>query len=97
MRAERETSKRRGSSDRRGGRDGSARRRARPGAESGLARRTRSGRSAPAREARAPKSGPQTSPIARPVERPARPKSTSQAKARAKARKAKAPRLSVPA
>jgi hypothetical protein len=51
---------------------------------------------APAREARAPKSGPQTSPISRPVERSARPKSSSQAKARAKARKAKAPRVIRP-
>ncbi len=97
MRAERETSKRRGGSDRRGGRDGSARRSSRPTAESGSARRARGGRTtAPAREARAPKSGPQTSPFARPVERPARPKSTSQAKARAKARKAKAPKVVRP-
>ena len=97
MRAERETSKRRGGSDRRGGREGSARRSTRPAAESGSTRRNRSGRaSAPAREARAPKSGPQTSPIARPVERQARPKSASQAKARAKARKAKAPKVVRP-
>ncbi|OSC21775.1 hypothetical protein B8W69_27955, partial [Mycobacterium vulneris] len=97
MRAERETSKGRGGSDRRGGRDGSARRSRRSAAESGSARRARGGRtSAPTREARAPKSAPQTSPIARPVERPARPKSTSQAKARAKARKAKAPKVVRP-
>src|SRR5690349_19593521 len=97
MRAERDTSKRRGGTERRGGRDGAARRGRRPAAESGSARRTRSGRtSAPAREARAPKSAPHTGPIARPVERPARPKSTSQAKARAKARKAKAPKVIRP-
>lgn len=97
MRAERETSKRRGGSDRRAVRDGAARRSRRPAAESGSARRTRSGRtSAAAREVRAPKSGPQTSPFARPVERLARPKSTSQAKARAKARKAKAPKVIRP-
>ncbi|OBH62973.1 hypothetical protein [Mycobacterium sp. E2479] len=97
MRAERETSKRRGGSDRRAGREGAARRSTRPAAESGSARRARGGRSsAPAREARAPKSGPQTSPIARPVERQARPKNASQAKARAKARKAKAPKVVRP-
>ncbi|OBK16833.1 hypothetical protein [Mycobacterium asiaticum] len=51
---------------------------------------------APAREARAPRSGPQTTPMARPVDRPARPKNASQAKARAKARKAKAPKVVRP-
>lgn len=91
MKAERETP------NRRGGRDGSARRSRRSTADPGAARRTRPGRSsAPTRESRAPKSGPHTSPIARPVERPARPKNTSQAKARAKARKAKAPRVVRP-
>jgi hypothetical protein len=87
------------SGDRRGGRDGSARRSKRTTADAAPSRRTRtrSGKnSAPTREARTPKSGPQTSPIARPVERPARPKSTSQAKARAKARKAKAPKVVRP-
>jgi hypothetical protein len=97
MRSERETSKRRGGSDRRGGRDGAARRSKRSATDSGSARRTRGGRtSAPARETRAAKSGPQTSPIARPTERSARPKNTSQAKARAKARKAKAPKVVRP-
>ncbi|GAA4299089.1 hypothetical protein [Mycobacterium paraffinicum] len=91
MKAKRETP------NRRGGRDGSARRSRRSVADPGPARRPRPGRtSAPTRESRAPKSGPQTSPIARPVERPARPKSTSQAKARAKARKAKAPKVVRP-
>ena len=91
MKAKRETP------NRRGGRDGSARRSRRSTVEPGSPRRTRPGRtSAPTRESRAPKSGPQTSPIARPVERPARPKSTSQAKARAKARKAKAPKVVRP-
>ncbi|OBH13713.1 hypothetical protein, partial [Mycobacterium sp. E1747] len=91
MKAKRETP------NRRGGRDGSARRGRRSAAEPGSARRTRPGRSAaPTREGRAPKSGPHTSPITRPVERPARPKSTSQAKARAKARKAKAPKVVRP-
>jgi hypothetical protein len=90
--------KRRGG-DRRGGRDGSARRSTRATADAASSRRirTRAGKnSAPTRQARTPKSGPQTSPIARPVERPARPKSTSQAKARAKARKAKAPKVVRP-
>ncbi|OBI34898.1 hypothetical protein A5709_19445 [Mycobacterium sp. E1386] len=91
MKAKRETP------NRRGGRDGSARRSRRSTADPGPARRPRPGRaSAPTRETRAPKSGPQTSPVARPVERPARPKSTSQAKARAKARKAKAPKVVRP-
>ncbi|MGD1282642.1 hypothetical protein ACKUUI_17880 [Mycobacterium seoulense] len=91
MKAKRETP------NRRGGRDGSARRSRRSAADPGPVRRPRPGRtSAPTRESRAPKSGPQTSPIARPVERPARPKSTSQAKARAKARKAKAPKVIRP-
>lgn len=97
MKADRETSKRRGGSDRRVARDGSARRSRRPAPESGAARRNRGARtSAPIRETRAPKSGPQTSPVARPVERSARPKNTSQAKARAKARKAKAPKVIRP-
>jgi hypothetical protein len=87
------------SGDRRGGRDGAARRSKRTTADSASSRRTRTRagkNSAPTREARTPKSGPQTSPIPRPVERPARPKSTSQAKARAKARKAKAPKVVRP-
>lgn len=97
MKADRETSKRRGGTDRRGVRDGSARRGRRPAPDPGAARRTRAGRtSAPAREARAPKAGPQTSPVTRPAERSARPKNTSQAKARAKARKAKAPKVVRP-
>ena len=91
MKAKRETP------NRRGGRDGSARRGGRSTADPAAARRPRPGRSsAPTRESRAPKSGPHTSPIARPVERPARPKNTSQAKARAKARKAKAPKVVRP-
>jgi len=94
MRAKPVTPKRGNGSERRGGRDGSARKSRRTTtADSVSSRRTRPGQaSAPAREARAPKSGPQTSPIARPVERSARPKSRNQAKARAKARKAKAPK-----
>ena len=85
MKAKREAPKRR---------DGSVKSR-RTTSESGSARRTRPGNtSAPAREARAPKSGPQTS--ARPVQRSARPASRSQAKARSKARKAKAPRAIRP-
>jgi hypothetical protein len=98
MKAKRETPKRRGDSDRRGGRDdGSARKSMRTTADSASSRRTRPQKSsAHTREARTPKSGPQTSPIARPVERSARPKSTSQAKARAKARKAKAPKVIRP-
>jgi hypothetical protein len=96
MKAKRETPKRRGGSDRRGGRDGSARKSTRTTADS-ASRRTRPGKaSTPSREARAPKSGPQTSPNARPAERWARPKSTRQAKARAKARKAKAPKVVRP-
>ncbi|WP_297847970.1 hypothetical protein [Mycobacterium sp.] len=97
MKADRETSTRRGGTDRRSARDGSARRGRRPAPDSGAARRTRGGRtSAPARETRAPKAGPQTSPVARPAERSARAKNTSQAKARAKARKAKAPKVVRP-
>jgi hypothetical protein len=96
MKAKRETPKRRDGSARRRGRDGSVKSR-RTTAESASSRRTRPGNtSAPAREARAPKSGPQTSPIARPVERSVRPTSRSQAKARAKARKAKAPKAIRP-
>jgi hypothetical protein len=98
MKAKREAPKR-GSSDRRRGRDDSVRGIKRTTADSASSRRTRTRagkNSAPTREARTPKSGPQTSPIARPVERPARPKSTSQAKARAKARKAKAPKVVRP-
>lgn len=95
MRAERETPKRRGGGERRGTRQGAARRTRRVAAEPGSTRRAGK-TTAPAREARTPKSGPQTSPITRPVERPARPKSTSQAKARAKARKAKAPKVIRP-
>jgi hypothetical protein len=97
MKAKRETPKRRRDGDRRGRRDGVARKSRRTTGDSASSRRTRSGKStAPTREARAPKSGPQTSPIARPVERSARPKSASQAKARAKARKAKAPKVVRP-
>ena len=98
MKAKREETKRR-SADRRGGRDGSARRSKRTTADAASQRRTRTrggNNSTPTRETRTPKSGPQTSPIARPVERPARAKSTSQAKARAKARKAKAPKVVRP-
>jgi cell division protein FtsB len=106
MKAKHEAPKRR-SGDRRGGRDGAARKggtrtiteapsrrtRTRAGKTSG----SRSGnRSKPTRESRAQNSGPQTSPITRPVERSARPKSTSQAKARAKARRAKAPKVVRP-
>lgn len=97
MKADRETSKRRVGSDRRGARDGAARRGRRPAPEPGAARRARGARTAaPARESRAPKAGPQSSPVARPVERSARPKNASQAKARAKARKAKAPKVVRP-
>jgi len=95
MKVKRETPKRRGGSDRRTGRDGSARKGGRAAADSASSRRTRP-TSANTRESRAHKSGPQTSPIARPVERSGRPKSTSQAKARAKARKAKAPKAVRP-
>jgi GLTT repeat-containing protein len=94
--AKRETPKRRGGSDRRGGGDVAARK-ARRGAVDSTTRRTRPAPgSTTGREARAPKSGPQTSPNARPVERSARPKSSGQAKARAKARKAKAPKVIRP-
>ncbi len=97
MKVKRETPKRRSGSDRRGGRDGSARRSRRATADAVPSRRTRpANSSAPNRETRAPKSGPQTSPITRPVERSGRPKSASQAKARAKARKAKAPKVVRP-
>ncbi|WP_204802600.1 hypothetical protein [Mycobacterium riyadhense] len=98
MSAKREGPKRRGS-DRRSGRDGSARSSRRSGlgtkADSASSRRTRK-TSAPAKEARPAQSGPQTSPIPRPVDRSARPKNTSQARARAKARKAKAPKVVRP-
>ncbi|SOJ55874.1 hypothetical protein MSIMFB_03353 [Mycobacterium simulans] len=98
MSTKREGPKRRGS-DRRSGRDGSARSSRRTGlgtkADSASSRRTRK-TTAPTKEARTPQSGPQTSPIPRPVDRPARPKNTSQAKARAKARKAKAPKVVRP-
>ena len=94
--AKRETPKRRGGSDRRGGRDVAARKARRSTADS-TARRTRPAQgSTTGREARPVKSGPQTSPNARPVERSARPKSSGQAKARAKARKAKAPKVIRP-
>lgn len=84
MKVKRQTPKRRGGSDLRGGRGGSARKNRRAAVDSGSPRRTRPGTSsAPTREAR-------------PVERPARPKSASQAKARAKARKAKAPKAIRP-
>ncbi len=95
MKVKRETPKRRGSGDRRGTRDGSARKGRRATADPASPRRTRPA-SANTREAGAHKSGPQTSPIARPVERPGRAKSASQAKARAKARKAKAPKAVRP-
>ncbi|MCV7050514.1 hypothetical protein H7H82_07875 [Mycobacterium heidelbergense] len=94
MRVKHETPKRRGGGDRRGGRDGSARKGGRAVDDTATSRRPRT--SARTREARAPKSAPQTSPIARPVERPARARNTSQAKARAKARKAKAPKAIRP-
>ncbi|MCV7412864.1 hypothetical protein AWC05_12575 [Mycobacterium florentinum] len=94
--AKRETPKRRGGSDRRGGRDVAARKPRRNAADS-TARRTRPAQGSTAgREARVSKSGPQTSPHARPVERKARPKNSGQAKARAKARKAKAPKVIRP-
>ncbi|CQD15955.1 proline rich membrane protein [Mycobacterium lentiflavum] len=94
--AKREAPRRRGGSDRRGGRDVAARKTRRNAADS-TARRTRPAQgSTTGREARAPKSGPQTSPNTRPVERTARPKSSGQAKARAKARKAKAPKVIRP-
>jgi cell division protein FtsB len=97
MKAKGETPKRRADGERRGGRDGSARKSRRSTDDSASSRRTRPGKgSAHTREARTPKSGPQTGPIARPVGRSARPKSTSQAKARAKARKAKAPKVVRP-
>src|SRR5437763_6644771 len=92
MKVDREAPKRRGGGDRRGGRDRSARKGRRAPADSAASRRAPT----PAREARAPRSGPQTSPIPRPVERSARPKNASQAKARAKARKAKAPKAIRP-
>jgi hypothetical protein len=97
MRSKSEAASRRGG-ERRGCRNGSARSGGRGTAET-ASRRTRARgvtATAPARETRAPKSGPQTSAIARPVERSARPKSSSQARARAKARKAKAPRVIRP-
>jgi hypothetical protein len=96
MKAKRETPKRRGGSNRRGGRGGAARKGRRATVDA-APRRTRPGRaSTPSREGRAPKSGPQTSPNARPVERSARPKNSRQARARAKARKAKAPKVIRP-
>jgi hypothetical protein len=97
MKAKRETPRRGGGADRRGGRDRSARNSGRTAAATPSSRRTRHATTpAPTREPRSAKSGPQTSPIARPVERSARAKSTSQAKARAKARKAKAPKVVRP-
>jgi hypothetical protein len=97
MKAKRETPRRRGAADGRGGRDRSAHNSRRTAADSPSSRRTRHATTpAPTREPRSPKSGPQTSPIARPVERSASPKTTSQAKARAKARKAKAPKVVRP-
>jgi hypothetical protein len=97
MKAKRETPRRRGGADSRGGRDRSARNGRRTEADSPSSRRTRHATTpAPNREPRSPKSGPQTSPIARPVERSSRAKSTSQAKARARARKAKAPKVVRP-
>jgi len=96
MKAKRETPKRRGG-DRRGARDGSARKGRRAAADSASSRRTRPGTaSANTREGRSHNSGPQTSPMARPVERSGRPKNASQAKARAKARRAKAPKVVRP-
>ena len=97
MKVKRETPKRRGGGDRRGGRDGSARNGRRAAADSASSRRTRPGTTpGDTRESRSHNSGPQTSPIARPVERSGRPKNASQAKARAKARKAKAPKVVRP-
>src|ERR1700722_11713132 len=94
--AKRETPKRRGGSDRRGGGDAAARKTRRNAADS-TARRTRPAQgSTAASDARPSKPGPQTSPNARPVERSARPKSSGQARARAKARKAKAPKVVRP-
>ncbi|OBI90382.1 hypothetical protein [Mycobacterium asiaticum] len=93
MSTKREATKRR-DSERRARRAGATgvRTPADPSSRRGRARKS----TAPAREVRAPRSGPQTSPMARPVDRPARPKNTSQAKARAKARKAKAPKVVRP-
>jgi hypothetical protein len=96
MKTKREAPKRKGGSDRRRGRDGSARTSRRTAAESASRGSRPKAAAASSREARAHNSGPQTSPNARPVERSSRPKSTRQAKARAKARKAKAPRVIRP-
>lgn len=96
MKAKSQAPKRKGGSDRRGGRDGSARTGRRTAAESASRSSRPKTASASGREARAHNSGPQTSPNARPAERSSRPKSTRQAKARAKARKAKAPRVIRP-
>ncbi len=97
MKTQRQTPKRRRGTDRRGGRDGAARKSRRATADSVASPRTRPGKTAaPSRESRAPKAGPQSSPVTRPVERSGRPKNTSQAKARAKARKAKAPKVVRP-
>ncbi|OBK16717.1 hypothetical protein [Mycobacterium asiaticum] len=97
MSTKREATKRR-EGERRGRRTGAAGMRTPVDSPSRRGRaRVRAGKStAPARESRAPRSGPQTSPIARPVDRPARPKNASQAKARSKARKAKAPKVVRP-
>lgn len=98
MKAERETPKRHGRGDRRGGHPGSGGS-ARPGRRTAAetVHSTRPGKApTPVREGRAPTSGPQTSPIPRPVDRAVRAKSASQAKARAKARKAKAPKVVRP-
>ncbi|WP_081286697.1 hypothetical protein [Mycobacterium asiaticum] len=89
MSTKREATKRR-ESERRARRAG-VRTAADPSSRRGRAHARKS--TAPAREARAPRSAPQTSPMARPVDRPGRPKNASQAKARAKARKAKAPKV----
>ncbi|HEY0226165.1 MAG TPA: hypothetical protein VGC05_07145, partial [Mycobacterium sp.] len=96
MKAKSQALKRKGGSDRRGGRDGSTRASRRTAAESASRSSRPKTASASGREARAHNSGPQTSPNARPAERSSRPNSTRQAKARAKARKAKAPRVIRP-
>ncbi|MEZ0363322.1 hypothetical protein ACAG26_06405 [Mycobacterium sp. pUA109] len=94
MTTKREAPARRGG-DRRRRPDGPTRRTTRRPAEatsSGRGRPRGAKATAPAREARVPRSGPQTTTRTRPA--PA--KSTKQAKARAKARKAKAPKVVRP-
>lgn len=96
MKSKREAPKRARGSDRRRGRDGSARTSRRTAAETAARGSRPKKASTSSREARVHNSGPQTSPNARPVERSGRAKSTRQAQARAKARKAKAPKAIRP-